>query len=89
MKFKLFTLTFLLLAGTAWAQQSVLDTHPKHLFETGNSLFAEKNYPNYPGLTIRAVPCMRLCGKGPNIRWDGQIYHGANEALIRRLVEGR
>ena len=51
--------------------------------------FAEKNYPNYPGLTIRAVPCMRLCGKGPNIRWDGQIYHEANEALIRRLVEGR
>ena len=45
MKFKLFTLTFLLLAGTAWAQQSVLDTHPKHLFETGKSLFAEKNYP--------------------------------------------
>lgn len=45
MKFKLFTLTFILLAGTAWAQQSVLDTHPKHLFETGKSLFAEKNYP--------------------------------------------
>ncbi len=45
MKFKLFTLTFLLLAGTAWAQQSVVDTHPKHLFETGKSMFADKNYP--------------------------------------------
>ena len=30
---------------SAWAQQSVLDTHPKHLFETGQSLFAAKNYP--------------------------------------------
>ena len=45
MKIKLLTLTFFLLTAGAWAQQSVLDTHPKHLLETGLSLYAEKNYP--------------------------------------------
>ncbi len=45
MKYTLLTLTLCLLAGSLWAQQSVLDTHPKHLFETGQSLFAAKNYP--------------------------------------------
>ena len=50
--------------------------------------FAEKTYGKQtPGLTISYVPCMRMCGKGPNIKWDGQIYHGADEALIRKLVE--
>ena len=31
--------------------------------------------------------CMRLCGKGPNIQWDGKIYHKATEALLRQLAE--
>ena len=35
--------------------------------------------------TLKFVPCMRLCGKGPNIRWDGQLYHRADEALLRKL----
>jgi hypothetical protein len=30
---------------------------------------------------------MRLCGKGPNIRWDGTLYHGADEALLKMLLE--
>lgn len=38
------------------------------------------------GFTVRYVPCMRLCGKGPNLRWDGKVYHGADEALLRQLV---
>ena len=37
-------------------------------------------------VVIRHVPCMRMCGKGPNIRWDGQIYHHADETLLRRLL---
>ena len=45
MKYTLLTFTFCLLAGGLWAQQSVLDTHPKHLLGTGVSMFAEKNYP--------------------------------------------
>ena len=39
-----------------------------------------------PGVTVKQVPCMRLCGKGPNIRWDGTCYHQADEALLRRLL---
>lgn len=38
-------------------------------------------------ITIKQVPCMRMCGKGPNIKWDGTLYHQADEALLRRLME--
>lgn len=51
--------------------------------------FVEKRYgASSAEFTLKYVPCMRLCGKGPNIKWDGKLYHGADEALIRRLVEG-
>jgi NADH:ubiquinone oxidoreductase subunit E len=40
-----------------------------------------------PGLTVKTVPCMRQCGKGPNIRFDGRLYNGADEALIRKLLQ--
>ena len=40
------------------------------------------------GVTVKIVPCMRQCGKGPNIRFDGRIHNGADEALIRKLLEG-
>lgn len=50
--------------------------------------FVEKTYGKHPvGFTLRFVPCMRLCGKGPNIRWDGKLYHEVDEALIRRLID--
>ena len=49
--------------------------------------FVEKTYGKNPkGFEVRYVPCMRMCGKGPNIRWDGALYHGADEALLRRLI---
>ena len=48
--------------------------------------FAEKNCRGR--YEIKYVPCMRLCGKGPNIKWDGTLYHHADEALLRRLTEG-
>jgi len=35
---------------------------------------------------LRYGPCMRLCGKGPNIKWDGTVYHKADEALLKKLV---
>ena len=38
------------------------------------------------GFTVKYVPCMRLCGKCPNIRWDGKVYHKADEALLRELI---
>ena len=46
--------------------------------------YAEKRYP---GITVKYVPCMRLCGKGPNLRWRGQLYHGADRALIDKLLK--
>lgn len=36
--------------------------------------------------TLKYVPCMRLCGKGPNIRWDGTLYHQADEKLLEELA---
>ena len=38
-------------------------------------------------ITVRFVPCMRQCGRGPNIRWDGIMYHRADEALLKRLIK--
>lgn len=53
----------------------------KAVSELAESLFRGKN------VTIKYVPCMRMCGKGPNIRWDGRLYHRADEALLRSLLE--
>lgn len=39
------------------------------------------------GVTVRRTGCMRMCGKGPNLRWDGMLYHKADKVLIRRLME--
>ena len=50
--------------------------------------FVEREYGNNPrSFTVKYVPCMRQCGQGPNIRWDGKLYNRADEALIRRLAE--
>ena len=38
------------------------------------------------GFTLKYVPCMRLCGKGPNIRWDGTLHHRATTELLNTLV---
>lgn len=50
--------------------------------------FVEKTYGKSPkSFTLKQTGCMRMCGKGPNCKWDGVLYHRADEALIRRLVE--
>lgn len=36
---------------------------------------------------IRLVPCMRQCGKGPNIRFDGKLYNGADAHLLAELID--
>ena len=38
-------------------------------------------------VSLKFVPCMRMCGKGPNIRWDGVVHNSADEALLRKLLE--
>ncbi|HIV23310.1 MAG TPA: NAD(P)H-dependent oxidoreductase subunit E [Candidatus Merdiplasma excrementigallinarum] len=49
--------------------------------------FVRQNCQGHPGLQVKAIPCMRQCQKGPNLRFDGQVYHGADEALVRRLLD--
>lgn len=50
--------------------------------------FVEKTYGRDPKhFTLKYVGCMRMCGKGPNLRWNGQVYNQADEKLIRSLVE--
>lgn len=52
--------------------------------------FVGKTYGGSPKtFTLKYVPCMRMCGKGPNIRWNGKVYHQADEQLLRRLIEGK
>ena len=37
---------------------------------------------------VKYVPCMRQCGKGPNLRFDGTLYNAADEQLLARLMDG-
>ena len=48
---------------------------------------AEKLCAGKPGVTLRFTPCMRQCGKGPNLKWDGKIHNRADETLLRNLLE--
>lgn len=48
--------------------------------------FAEKATVGKP-VKLKFVPCMRLCGKGPNLRWNGQLHHKADEKLITELLK--
>lgn len=38
-------------------------------------------------ITVKFVPCMRQCGKGPNLRWDGTLYNQADIALLKKLTQ--
>ena len=38
-------------------------------------------------MTVCFIPCQRMCGKGPNIRYDGKFYHGATEELLQELTK--
>ena len=50
--------------------------------------FVGKNWGSKPkGFALKQVPCMRQCGKGPNIRWDGKLYNGADEELLKKLID--
>jgi NADH:ubiquinone oxidoreductase subunit E len=49
--------------------------------------YAETLQKSSGGFTLKFVPCMRMCGKGPNVKWDGTVHHRADEELIRRLVD--
>ena len=40
-----------------------------------------------PKLTVKFIPCQRMCGKGPNIRFDGRVYNRADEKLLEELTK--
>ena len=48
---------------------------------------AEKLCKANPKVTLKFTQCMRMCGKRPNLKWDGKIYNGADEALLRSLLD--
>lgn len=39
------------------------------------------------GVELKFVGCQRMCGKGPNIKYDGKRYHKATEELLRELLK--
>ena len=39
------------------------------------------------GYSLKYTGCMRMCGKGPNIRWDGKIYNRVTEDVLKELVK--
>ena len=52
--------------------------------------FVEKTYGKSPkDFTFRYCNCMRQCGKGPNIRWDGKVFHNATPELVKKLIEDK
>lgn len=40
-----------------------------------------------PSITVKSMPCMRMCGQGPNIRWDTKVYHRTTPELLLQLVK--
>lgn len=38
------------------------------------------------GVELKYMGCQRMCGKGPNIRFDGKLYHKATVELLKELL---
>lgn len=71
----------------------LLDSHSLELCAGPNcgkaaalAAFAEKACAGKQ-VKLKFVGCMRMCGKGPNLRFDGQLHHNAEEALIKDLLK--
>ncbi len=84
--------SFLLALIRRYPRLRLADTHTLEICAGPNcrkhsALAAAAEKLRSSGVTVRFVPCMRLCGKGPNIRWDGVIFHGAEEELLKKLLE--
>ena len=48
---------------------------------------AEKLCRGRSDITLKFVPCMRQCGKGPNLKWDGVLHSRADAELLKKLTE--
>ena len=50
--------------------------------------YAEKvHIASGKSFSLKFVPCMRMCGKGPNLKWDGKLYHQADQQLLDKLLK--
>lgn len=39
------------------------------------------------GVELKFIGCQRMCGKGPNIKFDGKLYHRATVDLLKELLK--
>ena len=48
---------------------------------------AENLCAAHPGkISLKFVPCMRMCSQGPNLRLDGKLYHAVTAEMLTQLV---
>lgn len=70
------------------------DTHTLELCAGPNcgkrtelAAMAEKLCGGRNDVTLKFVPCMRQCGKGPNLKWDGVLHNRADAELLNKLLK--
>ena len=39
------------------------------------------------GIELKYMGCQRMCGKGPNLKFDGKFYHKATVGLLQELLK--
>ena len=39
------------------------------------------------GVELKYMGCQRMCGKGPNLKYDGKLYHKATVELLQALLK--
>lgn len=84
--------SFLLALISRQPRLRLMDTHTLELCAGPNcgkraelAALAERLCAGRTDVSLKFVLCMRQCGKGPNIKWDGVVYNRADGALLRRL----
>ena len=70
------------------------DTHTLELCAGTNcgrhaelAALAEQLCAKREDVTLKFRPCMRQCGKGPNLKWDGVLYNRVDMPLLKKLLE--
>ena len=86
--------SFLLAVIRRQPRLRLADTHVLELCAGPNcgkatelAALAEKLCVGRTNITLRFTQCMRQCGKGPNLKWDGTLYNRANGELIIELLD--
>ena len=39
------------------------------------------------GIELKYMGCQRMCGKGPNLKFDGKLYHKVTVELLQELLK--